>query len=74
MEDTLVLFSNFMNLLKIWNIDLQDYLVSLIEVLQRNPDCILHPTRAKLYSKQILHQLHPFFRRGLFELNKYGTA
>ncbi len=52
----------------------QDYLKSVIEVLEKNTDCILHPSRTKVYSKQTMHQFHVFFKKGLFETSKHGTG
>lgn len=52
----------------------QDYLRSVLEVLEKNSDCILHPSHTKIYSKQTLHHFHPFFKKGLFETSKHGTG
>ena len=52
----------------------QDYLKAVLEVLEKNTDCLLHPSRTKVYSKQTMHQFHAFFKKGLFETSKHGTG
>ncbi|CAD5122012.1 DgyrCDS10466 [Dimorphilus gyrociliatus] len=53
---------------------LEDYLRSVLRMIQKNPASPLHPKNVKYYSKYTLTNFHEFFRKGLFETTKHSTT
>ncbi|ELT98871.1 hypothetical protein CAPTEDRAFT_195906 [Capitella teleta] len=53
---------------------LEDYLQNLLNVLFHRRNCILHPSKTLIYSKQVLCNFHPFFKKGVFESGKYSSG
>ena len=54
---------------------LQVYLSHVIDILQTNVAYPLHPSHVGgIYTKQVICDFHPFFRKGVFEHSSQGTA
>ncbi|XP_071477989.1 kinesin-like protein KIF16B [Diadema antillarum] len=55
-------------------VDLERYLQNLVTVCQRIPKCPIAPGPGRVLSKQVLCDWYPFFRKGAFDVTKYGTG
>lgn len=53
---------------------LEDYLRRLFELCRSIPGCPLHVSNSALFSKQCLWEFSNFFKKGIFETTKHGTA
>ncbi|XP_052767507.1 kinesin-like protein KIF16B isoform X2 [Mya arenaria] len=53
---------------------LEFYMRSVLEICMKIPSCPLHLSQNAFLSKQVICDFDPFFRKGLFETSKYGTA
>ncbi|XP_022099416.1 kinesin-like protein KIF16B [Acanthaster planci] len=54
--------------------ELEVYLRNFISVCLKNPSCPLSPGPDRVLSKQTLCDFATFFRKGAFEMTKYGTG
>ncbi|KAK2158584.1 hypothetical protein LSH36_167g07057 [Paralvinella palmiformis] len=55
-------------------LQLETYLAHVIEILWRKPESPLHPSKVKHYTKKVLCDFNPFFKKGVFETGKYSTG
>nr|XP_054759483.1 kinesin-like protein KIF16B [Lytechinus pictus] len=54
--------------------ELERYLQNLMQVCMKIPKCPIAPGPGRVISKQVLCEWSPFFRKGAFDITKYGTG
>ncbi|XP_030854448.1 kinesin-like protein KIF16B isoform X2 [Strongylocentrotus purpuratus] len=54
--------------------ELERYLQNLMHVCMKIPKCPIAPGPGRVLSKQVVCEWSPFFRKGAFDITKYGTG